>query len=217
MSIYDREAEKNYFAQCRLKWSFFFLAAAMAIALSAESALTDEKNGKLAISATNYPIVESSNLDTDLDVPWSEPVTIQDPFEGEFIGIFDRHYFYSRVLNTSARLEVVSLWSPDTVRFLLAYSDRDCNYSSTFYHPSINTDCLTSNAALKITDVYLKLGQETFRLEGNNSRFKVDDKLANALKTSPTGNVDIRLVTESGESIDSEIGQETVKSWQTIY
>ena len=207
MSIYDRESGKNYFAQCRLKWSFVFLAAAMAIALSAESALTDEKNGKLAISATNYPIVESSNLDTDLDVPWSEPVTIQDPFEGEFIGIFDRHYFYSRVLNTNARLEVVSLWSPDTVRFLLAYSDRDCNYSSTFHHPTISTDCLTSNAALKITDVYLKLGKETFRLEGNNSKFKVDDKLATALKNSPSGNVDIRLVTDSGESIDSEIGQ----------
>ena len=109
------------------------------------------------------------NLDTDLDVPWSEPVLVQDPFEGEFIGIFDRHFFYSRVLNTRARLEVVSLWSPDTIRFLLAYRDRDCNFSSTFYHQTLSRDYWASNAALKITDVYLKLGEEVFRLKSNNS------------------------------------------------
>ncbi|VEP12972.1 conserved hypothetical protein [Hyella patelloides LEGE 07179] len=217
MSIYSRGSGQNHFNRHRSKWGSSFLGAAMAVTLSLQPAMSGEKSGQLAISATDYPIVESANLDTNLDVPWSEPVIVQDPFEGEFIGIFDRHFFSSRVLNTSARLEVVSLWSLDTVRFLLAYRDRDCNFGSTFYHQTLSRDCLASNAALKITDVYLKLGEEVFRLESNNSRFEVDEKLATALKNSPSGNVDIRLIVENGETVDSEIGEETVKAWQFIY
>lgn len=76
---------------------------------------------------------------------------------------------------------------------------------------------MTSNAALKITDVYLKLGEEIFRLEGSNSRFEVNQKLATALKNSPPRNVDIRLIVENGETVDSKIGEETVKAWQSIY
>jgi hypothetical protein len=216
MSLSDRQSEQNYFFRYPIKWRMILLSAAVAIFANNAIALSGETN-KLAVSTTDYPIVESVKLDTDLDVPWSQPVKIQDPFEGEFVGIFDRHYFYSNLLNTSARVEVVSLWSLETIRFLLAYSDRDCNYSSSFHYPTINTDCLTSNAALKITDVYLKLGKEVFRLEGNNSRFQVDNELATALKNSPTENVNIRLIVENGETVDSEIGRETVKAWQSIY
>ena len=164
----DRRARKNCFVRCQFRWQTVLLGISTIILLSTESALSEERQKKLAVSKTDYPVVESATLDTDIDVPWSEPVVVQDPFEGEFVGIFDRHFFYSRVLNTSARLEVVSLWSPDKIRFLLAYRDRDCNFSSsTFHHQTLSRDCLVSNAALKITDVYLKLGEEVFRLEGS--------------------------------------------------
>lgn len=56
-----------------------------------------------------------------------------------------------------------------------------------------------------------------FRLEGQNSTFAVSDELAAALKNSPAGNVSIRLVAESGEAVDSEIGSGTVKAWKAIY
>jgi hypothetical protein len=176
-----------------------------------------EEDAKLAKSSEDLPLVESINLDTNLDVPWSKPVRIRDPFEGESIGIFDRHYFYNRVLDTDARVEVVSLWSPDSIRFLLAYSDRDCGLDANFYAYGTSKYCLSSNAALKITDVYLKIGEEIFRLEGKNSRFKVNNKLANALKQSPSENVDVRLIVENGETVDSEIGKKTVEAWKTIY
>ena len=176
-----------------------------------------EEDSKLAKSSEDLPLVESANLDTDLDVPFSQPVKIQDPFEGEFIGIFDRHFFFSRLLNTSGRVEVVSLWSPDTIRFLLAYRNRDCNFSSGFSSTILSRNCLALNTALKITDVYLKIGEVVFRLEGKNSRFEVDDSLATALRNSPAGKIDIRLVTASGESVDSEIGEETVKAWKAVY
>ena len=222
-SIKKGKLEKNNLDRWRLKHRLIFFGivtamplASFAIALFTTSALSNENN-ELTRSTTDYPIVESAGLDTNLDVPWSEPVLVKDPFEGEFVGIFDRHFFHSRVLDTSARLEVVSLWSPDTVRFLLSLRDRDCGFSSSFQHQTISRDCLVSNAALKITDVYLKLGEEVFHLEDGNSRFAVDEKLAIALKNSPGGNVNIRLIVENGETIDSEIGEETVKAWQEIY
>ena len=176
-----------------------------------------EEDNKLSKSSADLPIVESANLDTNLDVPWSQPVKIQDPFEGEFIGIFDRHFFFSRLLNTSARVEVVSLWSQDTIRFLLAYRNRDCNFNSGFSSTTLSRNCLALNTALKITGVYLKIGEAVFRLEGKNGRFEVNDKLAQALRNSPAGNINIRLVTASGKLVDSEIGEETVKAWQAIY
>jgi hypothetical protein len=64
------------------------------------------------------PIVRSAALDPGIDVPWSQPVKIIDPFEGEYVGIFDKNFFYRRILNTNARVQVVSLWRNDSVRFL---------------------------------------------------------------------------------------------------
>ncbi|PSB09507.1 hypothetical protein C7B62_12915 [Pleurocapsa sp. CCALA 161] len=129
-SIKKGKLEKNNLDRWRLKHRLVFFGivtamplASFAIALSTTLALSNENN-EITRSTADYPIVESAGLDTNLDVPWSEPVLVKDPFEGEFVGIFDRHFFHSRILDTSARLEVVSLWSPDTVRFLLSLRDK---------------------------------------------------------------------------------------------
>ncbi|PSB09498.1 hypothetical protein C7B62_12865 [Pleurocapsa sp. CCALA 161] len=122
-SIKKGKLKKNNFDRWRLKQGLVFFGTVITITLSATSALSEENN-EITISTADYPIVESAGLDTNLDVPWSEPVLVKDPFEGEFVGIFDRHFFHSRVLDTSARLEVVSLWSADKVRFLLALRDK---------------------------------------------------------------------------------------------
>ena len=206
----------NLTQNLKLGMAILVIAAGMSI-LPTPLIQANETEAKLAKSSENLPLVESAALDTDLDVPWSQPVRVQDPFEGEFVGIFDRHFFYSRLLNTSARVEVVSLWSPETIRFLLAFRDRDCYVSSGFYSTPLTRDCLALQSALKITDVYLKVGEDVFRLEGENSRFEVDERLAIALRNSPTENVNIRLIAENGEAIDSEIGEETVKAWKEVY
>jgi hypothetical protein len=101
---------------------------------------------------------------------------------------------------------------------LLAYSDRDCLSGYGFYPTLIGRECLASNAALEVANLSIKIGDRVFRLEGQNSRFQVSDDLAAALKNSPSGNnVSIRLVTQSGETVDSEIGKGTVKAWKAIY
>lgn len=176
-----------------------------------------QDNNLIAKVSKELPIVRSAALGTNIDVPWSKPVRIVDPFEGEDVGIFDKNYFYERLLNTNTRVQVISLWQPDSIRLLLAYRDRDCLSGHSFYPFLSGRNCLASNAALNVTNLSIKIGDRVFRLSGQNGRFQVSNELAAALKNSPSQNVSIRLVTESGETVDSEIGKGTVQAWKTIY
>lgn len=178
--------------------------------------------GILAISALSGKAaelrsVDSAALGTSRSVPWSEPVQVNDPFEGTFVGVFDRNYFYDRFLNTAARIEVQSLWKPQAVRFLLVTRDRDCLSQPFHYGLSTDLGCSNFNNARNIIELFIKINDQVFQVAGQNSTFSVSDELAQALQTAPEGNVSIRLVTESGETIDSEIGQETVEAWRTVY
>jgi len=185
--------------------------------------------------AADIPVVKSVVLGANSDVPWSQPVKVTDPFEGNYLAVFDRHYFYRRFLSANTRTTVVSLWSPKTVRFLLTDRSRDCfsghglynrfarhgfygRFANRgFYTSSLGLDCVASNSIREVIGLSVKLGERVFRLEGKNSAFAVSSDLAKALRNSPVGNVDIRLVTRSGETIDSEIGKGTVKAWKAIY
>jgi hypothetical protein len=174
------------------------------------------EQNQLAKAGTQLPVVKSAALGTNMDVPWSRPVRIQDPFEGNYVGIFDRNYFWRDFLNTNARIEVISLWRPDSIRFLMAYRNRNCSFNH-FYRSVASSDCVVANNTLKVTNLYIRLGEQVFNVEGNNGTFKVSSELAAALRNSPAQNVSIRLVSESGEIVDSEIGKGTVEGWRTIY
>lgn len=195
--------------------SLAFLSLTTTNVILTKPVVAGEKN-QLAKAYTQLPVVKSAALGTDMNVPWSKPVRIQDPFEGNYVGIFDRNYFWRDFLNTNARIEVISLWRPDSIRVLMAYKNRNC--SGGFHHyRAPSPDCLISNSTLKITNLYIRLGEQVFNLEGSNGTFKVSTDLATALRNSPAQNVSIRLVSESGETVDSEIGKGTVEGWKTIY
>lgn len=166
--------------------------------------------------AADLPVVKSAALGASLNVPWSQPVKVTDPFEGDYLAVFDRNYFYRRFLNESTKTEVVSLWSRKSIRFLLADRDRDCFSGHSFYTSSLSSVC-DSNNTREAIKLFIKVGEQVFRLEGQNSIFAVSDDLALALQNSPAGNINIRLVTRSGETVDSEIGKGTVKAWKAIY
>ncbi|MBE9168470.1 hypothetical protein IQ238_13430 [Pleurocapsales cyanobacterium LEGE 06147] len=172
-----------------------------------------------AKASTELPVVDSTALGTQMNVPWSQPVKIVDPFEGDSVGIFDRHYFYRNFLNNyNTRFEVVSLWQPDSIRLLLTYGERDCflrNYSFSLSTPI--TRCVTATNPQNVNELFIKVGEQVFRLSGKNSTFKVSDELATALKNAPAENVGIRLVAEGGAEVDSVIGEKTVEAWKTIY
>jgi hypothetical protein len=188
-------------------------------ALSITVTLTAAATGLIRESravAADLPIVKSAVLGANLNVPWSRPVKVTDPFEGNYLAVFDRHYFYRRVLNDRTRTYVVSLWSPKSVRFLLTDSNYGC-YSGYHFYPTFTGPNCVNNSITEAVELFIKVGEQVFRLEGKNSVFEVSDELATALENSPIGNVDIRLVTRSGETVNSEIGKGTVEAWKAIY
>ena len=168
-------------------------------------------------AADGLRVVDSAVLGTRRNLPWSELVQINDPFEGNFVGVFDRHYFNDRFLNTTARIEVQSLWSRESVRFLLIIRDRDCLSRSFHHRHSSVLSCSEFSNARNIIELFIKIDDEVLQVEGQNSTFPVSEKLAQALQNAPDERIDIRLVTQSGETVDSEIGQGTVEVWRTLY
>lgn len=167
--------------------------------------------------AADLPIVKSAALGASLNVPWSQPVKVVDPFEGDYLAVFDRNYFHRRFLNQSRRTEVVSLWSRKFIRLLLADQNRDCFPGYGFYPTTFASSCNASNNTREVIELSIKVGEQVFQLQGQNSIFAVSEQLATALENSPAGNINIRLVTRSGETVDSEIGKGTVKAWKAIY
>ena len=171
-------------------------------------------NAMLA-TAAELEIVDSATLGTHRNLPWSEPVQIDDPFEGSFIGVFDRHSFHDRFLNTTARIEVQSLWSRDFIRVLSIIRDRDCLSGSFGSSPDLS--CSEFSNARNIIQLFIKVDDNVFQIPGQNNTFLVSDELAQALQSASATALDIRLVAESGEAIDSKIGENTVKAWKTVY
>ncbi|NEQ42324.1 MAG: hypothetical protein F6K00_01690 [Leptolyngbya sp. SIOISBB] len=164
---------------------------------------------------TELASVESAALGIDSDLPWSEIVQINDPFEGSFVGVFDRHSFFGRLLNTSVRVEVQSLWTRDYIRVLSIVRDRDC--LSQPAGVAISPRCSEFNNARNITRLLIKIEDDVIEMTGQGSTFSVSDRVAAALQSAPDEVIKIRLISENGETIDSEIGKGTVEAWKTIY
>jgi hypothetical protein len=206
--------------QYRLVWNLskyrLVTLTALTIAVTTTAAVTSLGHDSRAIAA-DLPVVKSAALGASLNVPWSQPVKVVDPFEGDYLAVFDRNYFYRRFLNQSTKTEVVSLWSRKSIRFLLADRDRNCFSGYALYPNSLGSNCEASNNTREIIQLSIKVGEQVFQLEGQNSTFVVTDELALALQNSPDANLNIRLVTRSGETVDSEIGKGTVKAWKDIY
>ncbi|MDV3351178.1 hypothetical protein QGP82_20905 [Leptothoe sp. LEGE 181152] len=171
--------------------------------------------GTTFANAAELDVVDSATLGTHRNLPWSEPVQIDDPFEGSFIGVFDRHSFSDRFLNTTARIEVQSLWSRDFIRVLSIIRDRDCLSGSFRVSPDLS--CSEFSNARNIIQLFIKVDDSVFEISGQNNTFPVDNELAQALQNAPETTIDIRLVAESGEAIDSKIGESTVNAWKTVY
>lgn len=165
--------------------------------------------------AQSIPVVDSAALGLNMQVPWSQPVRVVDPFEGNFLAVFDLHYFPSRLLD-ARRVDVVSLWSRESIRVFVAARDRSCIIGS-YYDSLWGHTCVEMGSPRKINELLVRVGEQVFRLPEQNGVFPVSSELARALQTAPDANVTIRLVTEGGATVDSEVGRGTVRAWRTIY
>jgi len=181
------------------------------------AAFTVQQVAILAQASSDLPVVKSAGLSPDMDVPWSKTVRIVDPFEGEFIGVFDRNSLGGYLYRQGSQ-QVISLWTPSSIRVLVTLNSGQA--SSTFYtagnvYP--RPDFLRFVTTKKVDKLLLKVRGKVFQLDGSTGTFAVSRELATALKNSPDENLDIRLVLEGGQTVDSEIGKGTVKAWRSIY
>ncbi|MEH1998462.1 MAG: hypothetical protein V7L00_06850 [Nostoc sp.] len=181
------------------------------------AAFTVQEIASLAQASSDLPVVKSVGLSPNMDVPWSKPVRIVDPFEGEFLGVFDRNSLGGNLYREGSE-QVLSLWTPSSIRILVTVNSGQA--TSSFYtagrvYP--RPDFLRFVTTKKVDKLLLKIREKVFQLDGSTGTFAVSQKLATALKNAPDKNLDIRLVLEGGETVDSEIGKGTVKSWRKIY
>ncbi|MEH2248521.1 hypothetical protein [Nostoc sp.] len=180
-------------------------------------AFTVQEVASLAKASSDLPVVKSAGLSPDMDVPWSKPVRIVDPFEGQFLGVFDRNSLGGYLYREDSK-QVISLWTPSSIRVLVTVNLDQASssfytagrvYPRGDYHRFVTTK--------KVDKLLLKVREKIFQLNGSTGTFAVSQELATALKNAPDENLDIRLVLEGGQTVDSEIGKETVKSWRKIY
>ncbi|MDZ8237227.1 MAG: hypothetical protein RMZ69_08670 [Nostoc sp. ChiQUE01a] len=195
-----------------------FLGASLA-AVSPQlcTASTVQKIPNLAQASSNLPVVKSAGLSPDMDVPWSKPVRILDPFEGELLGVFDRNYLGGYLYRDSSK-QVISLWTASSVRLLVTVNSgqaRSSFYTAGNLYP--RPDYLSFVTTQKVDKLLIKVREQVFQLDGSTGTFVVNQELATALKNAPDKNLDIRLVLEGGQTVDSEIGKGTVKAWRSIY
>ena len=152
-------------------------------------------NPLVAQSSNKFPSVNSAQIYPDINLIWSQVVQVKDPFEGEYLAIFDRNDIY---LSDKIFAEVTTVWTRQKITVL----------ASSFY----------DRYGSKVSKLSLKFGDRIFNLDGNNSTFEINDDLAMALANAPSDkNATIRLVFDTGMKIDSAIGQGTVKAWNTLY
>ncbi|MEH2183664.1 hypothetical protein [Nostoc sp.] len=171
----------------------------------------------VAQASSDLPTVKSAGLSPDMDVPWSKAVRIVDPFEGEFVGVFDRNSLGGRLYREGSK-EVISLWTPSSIRVLVTVNSDEAR--SSFYTAGLGytrPDYFRFTTTKKVNKLLLKVRKKVFQLDGSAGTFAISKELATALKNAPDENLDIRLVLEGGQTVDSEIGKGTVKAWRTIY
>ncbi|MFN6571798.1 hypothetical protein [Dendronalium sp. ChiSLP03b] len=171
----------------------------------------------IAQASSNLPVVKSAGLSPDMDVPWSKPVRIVDPFEGEFVGVFDRNTLGGRLYREGSK-QIISLWTRSSIRVLVTINSAQAEsffYTAGRVYP--RPDYLKFVTTRKVTKLLLKVGQQVFQLDGSGGTFAVSNELATALKNAPDQNLDIRLLLEGGQTVDSEIGKGTVKAWRSVY
>ncbi|BDI14626.1 hypothetical protein ANSO36C_04280 [Nostoc cf. commune SO-36] len=181
------------------------------------AAFTVQEVASLAQTSSDLPVVKSAGLSPDMDVPWSKPVKIVDPFEGEFLAVFDRNSLGGNLHRESSK-QVISLWTPSSIRVLVTLNSSQAR--SSFYtagNVSFRPDFLRFVTTKKVDKLLLKVREKVFQLDGSTGTFAVSQELATALKNAPDQNLTIRLILEGGQSVDSEIGKATVKAWRNIY
>ncbi|NEQ24069.1 MAG: hypothetical protein F6K28_34085, partial [Microcoleus sp. SIO2G3] len=88
-------------------------------------------------------------------MPWSRPVRVVDPFEGEFLAVFDRNDIGQRFREDGGPSRFVSLWSRDSIRVLLL-SEQGCNH--VFFGHYLSGGCDQVEVPRVVETLYVRVG-----------------------------------------------------------
>lgn len=160
--------------------------------------------------ATNLPVV---TLDGDwrsskLDIPWSQLVLVRDQFEGDYLAVFDKNYSGNNFLSGSES-GVVTKWTRGQIGIFAYKKAKSCGFL---------TCRNVSDASVVGNTLEIKVGEQIFRLEGEDGTFVITDELAAALKSATPGQIMMRItLAGSGLTITNEIGEGTVQALRQVY
>jgi hypothetical protein len=158
-------------------------------------------------TAPDYPVLGDRDWRTSGDIPYSKPVLVSDPFDGDYLAVIDHNFSDHRswFLTAISRSGVITNWSEDYIR---VYS----------YNETLCIGCLPNRTTQEAGSLEIKIGEELFQLSGTNGNFAVTPELASALRAAPSGSALTRIrLEESGESLTNEIGAETTAAWKIVY
>ncbi|PZV18924.1 MAG: hypothetical protein DCF20_02400 [Pseudanabaena sp.] len=182
--------------------------------VSAQNAKESSLSSGTAIVAQavnpNYPVVNSGDWRSvnPQNIPWSQPVIVSDPFDGNYLAVLDRNY---KDLAYGGRASVVSSWSRDTIRVFgfIGVQER-CGFF---------LSCANNLVAARADYLEIKVGNQIFRIQGDGSgSFPVSPQLAVALATAPPVDALIRVTFDGyTHPVTSAIGTGTVRSWKVVY
>ncbi len=94
------------------------------------AAIASQEAAIQAQASSDLSVVKSAGLSPDMNVPWSKPVRIVDPFEGEFVGVFDRNSLDGYLYREGSK-QVISLWTLSSIRVLATLNSEQAG--SSFY------------------------------------------------------------------------------------
>lgn len=158
---------------------------------------------------TGYVVLNNNDWRTSEDVPFSVPVIVNDPFDGNYLAVLDKNFSGTLTLGTYQE-GVITNWSENYIRVYAYAIKKPCSGLSFFCPPTVTVR--------ETSSFEVKVGDEVFRLEGENGNFDVTPELAIALRNAPPGKAITRISLEgSGNQIVNDIGAGTTEAWRVVY
>jgi hypothetical protein len=157
---------------------------------------------------SGYSDLKDVQLNSDFrfpknDLPFSQPLAINDPVTGQSVGVYDQNFVPggSKVFSSWGRFGI-TIWG----YWLLSTGGGFSEKIATFV--PFEADIL-----------WISDGDSFLIVKGCNGRFTVTNEVAAALRNYPAGkNGYIRFSTEgTGSAVLSEIGKDTVAAWKKVY
>lgn len=150
--------------------------------------------------------------------PWSEPVMVEDEFEGNYLAVLDRHKLSNKFMGMSSG--IISEWSNKHIKVDFYTYVKD-GLTNLFTGTQINV--------IPAKNISIKIGEQIFELTGDNGNFPITEEIIQAMKNTSDSAVKIKVVpvNEGGDGMLGasyglketvfDLKQETIDTWKVVY